>query len=320
MSASALWAVSAAGAGPSAVIWEETCCLLCGNDSSVPVEDIAEFRHEGTRCNVVCCLDCGLTYTNPRPSADTIGCFYVNYEPYSGCGLPAGDVARAPRSFRKPPFWKPYHPQKHGWPLVGQGRLLDFGCGAGAFLQRMHRQGWQVTGMDASPEMVEEIRAKLHFRALVGTLPHSELKAESFDAISMWHALEHVHQPRQTLREAWRLLAPGGKLVIGVPNVQSAPRRWFGPAWYGWSLPHHITHFAPRTLREMVRQAGFQVERLMLPGNTFWLRRSAEAAGRLGGPGRSRQWMTNRFLSRHVANWLAWTRQSDEMVLMARKP
>ena len=171
-------------------------------------------------CKVVCCLDCGLTYTNPRPSGDTIGRFYVDYEPYRECGLPAGDIARAPRSFRKPPFWKPYHPQKHGWPLIGRGRLLDFGCGAGAFLERMNRQGWQVTGMDASPEMVAEIRTKLHFRALVGTLPHPELLPESFDAISMWHALEHVHQPLETLRDAWRLLSPGGKLVIGVPNVQ----------------------------------------------------------------------------------------------------
>jgi 2-polyprenyl-3-methyl-5-hydroxy-6-metoxy-1,4-benzoquinol methylase len=319
MSAAVLWAVPATGAEPDAVVWEETCCLLCGSESSDNVEDIADFRHEGTRCTVVRCRECGLTYTNPRPSAETIGRFYVNYEPYHACGLPAGEVAHAPFRFCKPPFWKPYHPQKHGWPLIGRGRLLDFGCGAGAFLERMHRQGWDVTGVDASPEMVDEIQSKLQLRALVGTLPHPELEPESFDAISMWHALEHVHQPAETLAEAWRLLAPGGKLVIGVPNVASSPRRWFGPAWYGWSLPHHLTHFAPRTLREMVSKAGFRVERTMLPGNTYWLRRSAEAAHRLASSDKSPHWMTNRFLSRQVARWLAWTRQSDEMLLVAKK-
>jgi 2-polyprenyl-3-methyl-5-hydroxy-6-metoxy-1,4-benzoquinol methylase len=314
------------------------------------VENIPDFRHEGMRCNVVCCRDCGLTYTNPRPTADTIHRFYEDYEPHRDFGLSAGDMARAPRRFRRPPFWKPYHPQKHGLPLVGQGRLLDFGCGAGAFLQRMQRQGWQVTGMDFSPEVCDEIRSRLHLRALPGTLPHPELSPESFDAITMWHSLEHVHGPREVLAHAWRLLSPGGKLLIGVPNVQSGPRRWFGGAWYGWSLPHHLTHFAPRTLQEMVRQAGFEIERLMLPGNTFWLRRSAEAACRLPGDcpnfretldgarhaqhgseygtvpfdaRRTGMWprlLTNRFLSRQVAAWLAWTRQSDEMVLMARKP
>jgi len=257
---------------------------------------------------------------NPRPTADTIHHFYEEYEPHRDCGIPAEDRARTPRPFRRPPFWKPYHPQKHGLPLVGQGRLLDFGCGTGAFLQKMHCQGWQVTGIDFSPAVCAGIQAKLHLRSLPGTLPHPELSPESFDAVTMWHSLEHVHQPREVLGHAWRLLSPGGKLVVGVPNVQGAPRRWFGRAWYHWSLPYHLTHFAPRTLTEMVGQAGFQIQRLMLPGNVFALRKSAEAACRLPQSRRWHAWLANRFVSRQVATWLAVSGRSDEIVLIASKP
>ncbi len=113
------------------------------------------------------------------------------------------------------------------------GRMLDFGCGAGRFLQRMHRRGWMVLGLDPSAGAVEFIRGQLHLPALLGTLPHPELRPGSFELITMWHALEHVHAPLQILREAYRLLVPGGKLHVAVPNIDSLPFRWFGSTWYG---------------------------------------------------------------------------------------
>ncbi len=305
---------------PGAVVWEETCCLLCRKSRTSPVEDIPELVYDGVRAAVVRCRRCGLLYTNPRPSAETIQRFYEDYEPHQSCGLSPRDAARVPRRFQRPHFWTPYHPRKHGMPLAGQGRLLDFGCGGGAFLERMHRQGWQVAGIDTCRQMVEAIRTKLHLRAVAGTLPHAELSPQSFDVVSMWHSLEHVHQPLETLRHAWQLLAPGGELVLGVPNAWSAARRWYGGAWCGWRLPHHLTHFTPDTLREMVRRAGFQIRRLMLPGNSCGLRESAATVCRQGRPRGWRRWLTNGFVSRRVATCLAWTRQSDEMVLIAKKP
>jgi 2-polyprenyl-3-methyl-5-hydroxy-6-metoxy-1,4-benzoquinol methylase len=319
MVSAALQSTVTPGPASAVVVWEETHCLLCGGTQSTAVKDVPEVVHGDGRCGVVVCRECGLTYTNPRPNAATIHRFYENYSPHQSCGLAPRDSSRAAaRGSRRNP-WKPYHPQKHGLPLVGQGRLLDFGCGGGAFLQLMHSQGWQVVGMDTCAEVANQIRTRLHLRALVGTLPHSELSPESFDAVSMWHSLEHVHEPMEVLRHAWRILATGGKLVIGVPNVGSAPRRWFGRAWYGWSLPHHLTHFTPTTLQSMVRAAGFHVERVLLPGNVFWLRESAAAACRSGRGGWSR-WMANRFLSRQGANCLGMLRYSDELVLIAGRP
>jgi SAM-dependent methyltransferase len=320
MSVAEEYARAGQGERPTKVVWETTCCLLCGGDRWTPVEDAPALIDGGVRCSVVRCRDCHLVYTSPRPSAETIHGFYDDYKPHRNCGMSSREIALAPSRFGKRHFWQAYHPQRDGLPPTRGNRLLDFGCGGGAFLQRMYRQGWQVVGLDTCPRVVEDIRANLRLPALVGTLPHPELSPGSFDAVTMWHSLEHVHRPLETLREAWQVLAPGGKLVLGVPNVHSAPRRWFGPAWYGWSLPHHLSHFSPATLRAMVEKAGFRAERTLIRGKLSWLRKSAASARRLGLAAGWRRWMTNRMLSRQVAAWLVWTRQSDEIVLVAEKP
>src|SRR5436305_265043 len=80
---------------------------------------------------------------------------------------------------------------------------------------------------------------------------------------------------RRVLRAAYDLLAPGGRLMVAVPNIESAAFQWFGPAWFGLDLPRHLTHFTPPTLRAMFDAAGFRVARLRLIRHSDWLRSSA---------------------------------------------
>src|SRR5262249_6939226 len=161
-------------------------------------------------------------FTNPRPDAASIAQFYP--EAYTPHHKQLGRIRtrwnpmrllKRPRVEKRPIAWH------------GQGRLLDFGCGSGAYLREMNSRGWRVVGLDTSRKVVERVRQELGLAAFVGSLPHLDLEAESFDVITMWHALEHVHEPMPVLREARRLLAPGGKIVISVPNIDSLPFRWF---------------------------------------------------------------------------------------------
>jgi 2-polyprenyl-3-methyl-5-hydroxy-6-metoxy-1,4-benzoquinol methylase len=264
--------------------------------------------HDWRRYTVVRCRDCGLCYTSPRPTPEQIGKFYPEwYEPHES---PAADRRLS---------WRTQLASKLGWhgearrglPWHGQRRLLDFGCGGGSFLQRMHQLGWKVTGIDLSPIAMERIQRELGLRALLGSLPHPELQPGSFDVVTMWHSLEHVHDPLTVLGEARRLLAPSGRLLVAAPNIESLPFRWFGASWYGLDLPRHLTHFAPATLQAMLEAAGFRVGTVQMLRHSRWLRHSANLAcqSRIA-PG-WRRWLRSKIASRLITSYCALTRQTD---------
>jgi SAM-dependent methyltransferase len=200
------------------------------------------------------------------------------------------------------------------------GRLLDFGCGAGKFLQQMHAAGCQVVGVDMLDRVVQRIREELKLPAVAGDLTSPELAPSSFDVVTMRQSLEHVHDPLEVLRQARRLLVPGGKLMVWVPNLESVPFRWFGSAWFGLDLPRHLTHFTPATLRRTVGEAGFQVGRLRMIRHSSWLQRSAIRARQMGGGSRRTRWLARRPVARLATWYAALARQSDCIALSATRP
>ncbi len=189
-------------------------------------------------------------------------------------------------------------------------RLLDFGCGSGGFLARMHAQGWHVTGVDASAAAVAEVREVLGLEAFHGTLPHPRLVPGSFDVVTMWESLEHLHQPLDALRHARTLLASGGRLYVSVPNIEGLPFRWFGEAWTGLDLPRHLTHFSPATLRAMLDRAGLVPGRASFVRHATWIARSAARAKRL-------RWLRFRPAARLAARWCALRGRGDCIMVEA---
>jgi SAM-dependent methyltransferase len=308
---------TAAGATGPVVEWEESDCLLCGGRRWTPLLEAPDCVPGGTGLwfAVVQCLDCGLCFTNPRPSAANIAQFYPSaYGPHLTAAL-----RRSPKPWhiRLPSPWRGPRQQRRALEWHGQGRLLDFGCGGGSFLERMHARGWRVTGLDVSPAAVGRVRDGLGLRALLGSLPHPELRPGSFDVITMWHSLEHVHRPMAVLEEAHKLLAPGGKLVVAVPNIDSLPFRWFGSAWFGLDLPRHLTHFAPWTLHLMLENAGFAVGPIRMVRHSEWLRCSAKQSGHQHGAPRWHRVLTTKTLSRLTTWYAALTSQCDCMLVTA---
>ncbi len=299
------------------VAWDDSPCPLCGRrDEKILLEAPDPTPSPGVaplRFAVVKCRSCQMIFTNPRPDADSIGQFYpADYRPH-----------RRPRKMRqatdKPSLFGRITgrsvPERDGTlPWVGQGRLLDFGCGGGGYLKRMAELGWQVTGLDAAVGAVREVQEKLGLRAIVGTLPHADLTPCSFDVVTMWHSLEHVHQPLAILREAHSLLVPGGKLVVACPNIESWAFHTFGPSWFGLDLPRHLNHFTPSTLRDMLAAGGFRVEELRLIRHSDWLRSSAKLAVRQGTAAPWQKPLRWKPLAK-LAAWLTYVRGSSDCLM-----
>jgi 2-polyprenyl-3-methyl-5-hydroxy-6-metoxy-1,4-benzoquinol methylase len=296
--------------------WEEPDCLLCGGRQREEVVQSCDNTacSDDRRYTVVRCPNCELFYTSPRPTPEVIGRYYPDgYGPHQTPSAPARLPWRTRLAMRvglPVDAWQ-------GLPLHGQGRLLDFGCGGGSFLQRMHQLGWRVTGLDASRAAVERIRNQLGLNALVGSLPRPELADGSFDTVTMWHSLEHVHDPMAVLRDAHRLLEPGGRLLVAVPNIDSIPFRVFGAAWYALDLPRHLTHFTPATLGAMLNRAGFRVRQTQMQRHSRWLRKSAALAQQQGIPLGWKRSLNGKFASRLLTTYAKLTRQTDCMIMIA---
>jgi SAM-dependent methyltransferase len=298
--------------------WEETPCHLCAARDWSPLVEAPDQSPGslGLWFVVVQCQRCGLCFTNPRPGPTSIGQFYQpDYKPYRF----RAKIGRGGRQTRTSHGRVRYGSQLLELPRQGERRLLDFGCGAGAFLERMHHCGWNVIGLDFSASAVHQIQSKLGLPVLLGSLPHPELTPNSFEVITMWQSLEHVHQPLEVLRQARELLVPGGRLLVTTPNIDSQAFRWFGPAWYGLDLPRHLTHFSLVTLPVMLERAGFQMRGVKMVRHSSWLRASARLTSRFPFRPHWRRWLNNKTVSRLAAWYEYLTRQSDCIMAMAEK-
>jgi 2-polyprenyl-3-methyl-5-hydroxy-6-metoxy-1,4-benzoquinol methylase len=301
---------------------ETTDCPLCGSNRTTLVVAAPDRDAPPPQpCfTVVRCRECDLCYTNPRPTPAEIAQFY--YDDYAPHQAPAIQ----PKNKNSHGNWRQriFRKKQPNWERgeidpVGQRRLLDFGCGAGVFLQRMHNRGWQAVGLDLSAKVVQYVRDELKLPALVGSLPNPILPPGSFDLVTLWHALEHVHQPLDILREVYNLLAPGGKVLVAVPNIDSAPFHWFGSAWYGLDLPRHLTHFTPATLRKILDRAGFQFEAMQMVRHSYWLRQSAQLASNRGTISPPLSLLKFRLPSSIVSKFHLLAGKTDSFVIMARK-
>jgi 2-polyprenyl-3-methyl-5-hydroxy-6-metoxy-1,4-benzoquinol methylase len=278
--------------------WDECVCHLCGNAEHAPLLEAADpVTH--TRFLIVRCKRCSLSFTNPRPDAVSIHPFYP--EDYRCHQRQTG------KRYRR------HNAHVQLLPPHGQRRLLDVGCGAGRFLERMHALGWNVIGLDTSEVAVARIR-ECGFNAHVGTLPQSQWSDASFDAITLWQSLEHMHQPLEALQEVHRLLTPAGTLIVAVPNFDSWAALHFGSDWYGLDLPRHLTHFTPETLRGMLQQTGFTHIDLRQESHHSWIRHSAERQrGALA-------WLLRARLGSSLAGWwAAATGRADGLLVCASK-
>ena len=136
------------------------------------------------------------------------------------------------------------------------GRLLDVGSGRGDLGVSLAPRGWDVTGLEPSPDACEEARSR-GVRTVEGTLSTARGEiGDGYDAVVFQHSLEHVAEPLDDLCAAREVLRPGGLALISLPNFGSWHARRFGSYWFHLDLPRHRSHFTAPGLEALVRRAG----------------------------------------------------------------
>jgi SAM-dependent methyltransferase len=237
---------------------ETVACNQCGSSDSEEIGCIPDLLlgRLAVTARLVRCRRCGLVYQNPRPTLAEMGQHYpAEYEPYTDYASQRQVNPLLRRAYDYGINKRCRFITRH----KKNGRLLDVGCAAGTFLLGMRQQGgWEVEGVEPSVGTAELAR-RHDLKVFTGTLEEAHYPADSFDAVTMWDVLEHVHDPAGTIREIRRILKPGGVLLVRVPNLGSWDARLFGNTWAGLDAPRHLFVFTPSVLRRMLEEGGLPV-------------------------------------------------------------
>jgi len=224
---------------------EETACNLCGRRDEVVV---GTRDRDGHPLRTVLCRACGLVWTNPRPTAADMNAYYeTTYRAdYKGQSAPPlrkivrGFVGAADRRAMLRPF--------------GARTMLDVGCGAGELVYLMRRAGVDASGLEPGRDFAGFARDVLRIPIQVAAVDAASVAPASQDLVTMFHALEHVPDPRVVLTTVRGWLKRGGRLVIEVPNIAArvqAPSHQYHYA--------HLYHFTGSTLAALGEAAGVRL-------------------------------------------------------------
>lgn len=155
-------------------------------------------------------------------------------------------------------------------PWTGRGRLLDVGCATGRYLKLMASVGWDVAGIELDAAAAAKARTVTP-AIFEGDPLDASFAPASFDVITSFHVVEHLPRPREALRRMLEWLAPGGLMIVEVPNIGGVGGRLFGRYWSGLDFPRHLTHFAPATMHALVRRAGGRIVGIRHRTKPRWL-------------------------------------------------
>jgi SAM-dependent methyltransferase len=264
----------------------QPACFNCGNPGDLLYAELKDrlFGASGSwslrRCGNPAC---GMLWLDPMPLEEDIHKAYASYYTHAvrqgGGGLlrrlfdaaKRGYLANhygysagagvAARVLGLLPWFYPGRPAELDFSVMwleagARGRLLDVGAGSGWLVEHMNQLGWQAEGLDFDPQTVASARE----RGLVfhqGSLKMQNFAEASFDAVTMSHCVEHIYDPLDWLREALRILKPGGRLVIATPNSNGLAHHFFGADWRGLEPPRHLHLFNPASMATLIKNAGF---------------------------------------------------------------
>ncbi|MEO8140647.1 MAG: class I SAM-dependent methyltransferase [Gemmatimonadota bacterium] len=219
---------------------ERVACDLCGADDASELYRSGDYRFEvdDAEWSVVQCRRCALAYLNPRPTAEAISRYYP------------------PTYFQDrdaPALRRRYDLQTAFLSKLPVGRLLDIGCANGDWMRLMVMHGWRVTGLEPSPDSSNSHGLDIRH----GRFPESNTDVGGpYDVVTAWAVFEHLHQPHAAFRQAASLLAPGGRLIILVTNINSVFSRWSRQE----DIPRHLYFFSEGTLRRYAESVGLSLD------------------------------------------------------------
>ena len=245
-------------------------CPLCLSDKISLQFNCTDHFISNEVFQVFACHDCGFKFTQDYPEESEIGKYYESEVYISHSDTSKGfsnklyRLARNLMSRRKCGIIEEVTE-------MNTGHLLDIGSGTGYFADTMLRAGWKVTGIEIN-EKARRFSTSQFGLEVIDPADISTLQTGSFDCVTLWHVLEHFHDPFRYSSEILRLLKPGGICVIALPNSSSYDALHYESFWAAYDVPRHLWHFNSSTFSRFAKKAGFMLADMRnLPLDVFYI-------------------------------------------------
>lgn len=203
---------------------------------------------------LVACQNCGLVFTNPRPNPAAISKYYESQNYISHTNKSNNIINLAYKIVRQ-------YTLSQKLDLIKQysrkQRILDYGCGTGAFLHHCSKKEYQIAGYEPNPTANKQAHALLKTPILSNSKQFST--PDEYDIITAWHVIEHVHELTQTLKFLRSQLQPKGYMFIALPNLNSYDARKYSEHWAAFDVPRHLYHFSRKSFTSLARKLKMQV-------------------------------------------------------------
>ena len=262
-----------------------TACPACGSTAIAEVLVAEDYTVSHERFGVWECRECTLRFTQDAPDAGAIGPYYASEEYVSHSNTSKGLINGLYQRVRAITLAQKRELLR-GVTGMATGSLLDVGCGTGEFAHTMQTAGWSVRALE--PDEGARAFAKTRYGLTVDPPEHLRELGGTFDAVTLWHVLEHVHDLHDYLDRLHALIGDGGTLVIAVPNYTSPDARHYGAYWAAYDVPRHLYHFSPAAMEALLGGHGLRVRELRaMPFDGFYVGMLSEkyaGAGALGLP------------------------------------
>ncbi len=204
------------------------------------------------------CGECGFLFTNPRPKKDQISAYYKSEDYISHSNKSNGLFASLYQLSRKINLSAKYSIiSRHS----KNGKALDIGSGTGHFLNYLQKKKWNVQGIEPDENAAKFARANFNLQ-IDSEKELSVLEKKSFDLISMWHVLEHVHDLNQRMTEIRELIKQDGLVILALPNPESFDAKHYVKFWAAYDVPRHLYHFTKKDILHLAEKHNFKIEKI----------------------------------------------------------
>ncbi|HLV01087.1 MAG TPA: class I SAM-dependent methyltransferase [Acidobacteriota bacterium] len=236
-------------------------CPVCEYPSSKPRYELTDRFFKTTKEHFLLyqCRSCGLLFQDQDQVQDRLSEFYPSGYWWESNGTVSSferfyrenvirlDHLRFLKSIFRPPR---------------NLRLLDIGCGSGAFVKVAREAGFDAYGLESSPTAVRLAEKEVPGCIFSGSEEQLIEREEKFDIVVLFHCLEHIPNPFRYLKRLQNLLNRPGSLIVQVPNLASWQAKLLGSRWYGLDCPRHVCNYTSYSLLHLLSRSGYRIQRL----------------------------------------------------------